>query len=106
MESGANSADGNLLALSLECARADATVGEISNALEDAWGRYQPAVSLQSGVYLSEWASVAKANEARANVHHGSSSTSSSGSVGESGGEVEDAEISLTRAAAAEFEQR
>ncbi len=46
--------EGNLLALAIEAARAKATVGEISAALEDVWGRYQPRAEAVSGVYRSE----------------------------------------------------
>nr|WP_237482274.1 methylmalonyl-CoA mutase [Lichenibacterium sp. 6Y81] len=42
---------GNLLALSVEAARARATVGEISGALEAAWGRHAATAELISGVY-------------------------------------------------------
>ncbi|HVS16392.1 MAG TPA: methylmalonyl-CoA mutase [Thermoanaerobaculia bacterium] len=44
---------GNLLALSIEAARARATVGEISDALERVWGRHVAAVSTVQGVYRS-----------------------------------------------------
>ena len=46
--------EGNLLALSIEAARAKATVGEISAALEAVWGRYQPRAEAVTGVYRSE----------------------------------------------------
>jgi methylmalonyl-CoA mutase len=48
---GANS---NLLELSVEAARAKATVGEISLALERAFGRHEAKTSVQSGVYAAE----------------------------------------------------
>ncbi len=44
-------ADGNLLALSIEASRARATVGEISDALEDVFGRYRANIRTISGVY-------------------------------------------------------
>jgi methylmalonyl-CoA mutase len=44
----------NLLQLSVEAARAKATVGEISLALEKAFGRHIAEVRAISGVYLSE----------------------------------------------------
>jgi methylmalonyl-CoA mutase len=50
----AASGEGNLLALSLDAARARATVGEISYALEEVFGRYQAPVSIVSGVYARE----------------------------------------------------
>src|SRR5262249_40095051 len=40
----AETGEGNLLALATEAARARATVGEISTALEEVWGRYQAEV--------------------------------------------------------------
>ena len=43
--------EGNLLALAVEAARARATVGEISNALEQVWGRYRAEIRSISGVY-------------------------------------------------------
>ena len=43
--------DTNLLALSVEAARARATVGEISEALAGVWGRHQPKDNLISGAY-------------------------------------------------------
>ncbi|QFU09346.1 Methylmalonyl-CoA mutase [Rhodobacteraceae bacterium THAF1] len=43
--------DGNLLALAVEAARARATVGEISMALEDVFGRHRAEVRTLSGVY-------------------------------------------------------
>ena len=47
----AASGDGNLLDLSVRAARARATVGEISDALERAWGRHVAEVRTISGVY-------------------------------------------------------
>jgi methylmalonyl-CoA mutase len=44
--------NGNLLALSIEAARAKATVGEISQALEDVFGRHKAVIRINSGVYL------------------------------------------------------
>ncbi|MER7133042.1 methylmalonyl-CoA mutase [Streptosporangium saharense] len=46
--------DGNLLALSVEAARAMATVGEISEALERVFGRHAARVQTISGVYRQE----------------------------------------------------
>jgi methylmalonyl-CoA mutase len=43
--------DGNLLALSIEASRARATVGEISDALEEVFGRYRANIRTISGVY-------------------------------------------------------
>ena len=46
--------DGNLLALAVDAARARATVGEISDALEAAFGRHQATIQAISGVYSGE----------------------------------------------------
>ncbi|MEA3001106.1 MAG: methylmalonyl-CoA mutase [Sphingomonadales bacterium] len=43
--------DTNLLALAIEAARARATLGEISSALEDSWGRYGTTPTPVSGIY-------------------------------------------------------
>jgi methylmalonyl-CoA mutase len=42
---------GNLLALAVDCARARATLGEISQALEDVFGRYETVPQPVSGIY-------------------------------------------------------
>ena len=47
----AESGDGNLLQLSVEAARRRATVGEISAALEQVWGRHHAPVRVAKGVY-------------------------------------------------------
>ncbi|MBX9729814.1 MAG: methylmalonyl-CoA mutase [Sphingomonas sp.] len=41
----------NLLALAIACARARATLGEISSAVEDAFGRYSTSPTPVSGIY-------------------------------------------------------
>ncbi|HKY58253.1 MAG TPA: methylmalonyl-CoA mutase [Aeromicrobium sp.] len=46
--------DGNLLKLAVDAARAKATVGEISDALEKVYGRHQAVIRTISGVYRSE----------------------------------------------------
>ncbi|MEA3003819.1 MAG: methylmalonyl-CoA mutase, partial [Sphingomonadales bacterium] len=43
--------DANLLALAVEAARARATLGEISLALEEAWGRYDTVPEPVKGIY-------------------------------------------------------
>jgi methylmalonyl-CoA mutase len=48
------SLDGNLLALAVDAARAKATVGEISEALEKVYGRHQAVIRTISGVYRTE----------------------------------------------------
>ena len=45
---------GNLLALAVDAARAKATVGEISLALENAFGRHKATAEIISGVYRKE----------------------------------------------------
>jgi methylmalonyl-CoA mutase len=45
------SMENNLLALAVDAARAKATVGEISEALEKVWGRHQAVIRTISGVY-------------------------------------------------------
>jgi methylmalonyl-CoA mutase len=44
----------NLLALAIDAARAKVTVGEISSALEAAWGRHSGQIRTISGVYRKE----------------------------------------------------
>ena len=53
----AESGQGNLLELGIVAARARASVGEISSALEKAWGRHQAETRSISGVYGSYYAS-------------------------------------------------
>ncbi len=50
----AKTGEGNLLSLAVEAARENATLGEISDACEEAWGRYRPGWRTISGVYSSE----------------------------------------------------
>ena len=50
----AESGEGNLLELSVDAARARATVGEISSALERVFGRHRAAIQAVSGVYRAE----------------------------------------------------
>jgi methylmalonyl-CoA mutase len=45
----------NLLTLAVDAARARATVGEISQALEDVYGRHRPSLSVAQGAYKSEY---------------------------------------------------
>jgi methylmalonyl-CoA mutase len=46
--------EGNLLALAVEAARAHATVGEMSLAMEKVFGRHQAEIRTIQGVYLKE----------------------------------------------------
>ena len=50
----AETGEGNLLALAVDAARAKATVGEISDALEAVYGRHQAAIHSVRGVYSGE----------------------------------------------------
>ena len=50
----AESGEGNLLDLSLQAARARATVGEITSALEKVWGRHVAEIRSIAGVYAKE----------------------------------------------------
>ena len=60
LENCAKTGNGNLLEKAIECARQRATVGEISTAMENVFGRYQANIQSLSGVY----ASVMKTNDA------------------------------------------
>ena len=50
----AQSTDGNLLEAAVNAARERATLGEISDAMEKVFGRYQAQIRSVSGVYSSE----------------------------------------------------
>ena len=51
LEAAAKSSEQNILSIAIEAARARATVGEISEALERAWGRHSAHHSTIKGVY-------------------------------------------------------
>ena len=51
LAAAAQSGEGNLLALSVKAARARATLGEISDAMETAFGRHNPVTRVIKGVY-------------------------------------------------------
>ncbi|HEV2000895.1 MAG TPA: methylmalonyl-CoA mutase [Xanthobacteraceae bacterium] len=53
--------NGNLLALAIDAARAKASVGEISGALEKVWGRHRAETRAISGVYRREAGAMADA---------------------------------------------
>ena len=55
LSSAAADGSGNLLELAVDAARACATVGEMSDALEKAFGRHVAPVRVVSGVYGSEF---------------------------------------------------
>ncbi len=50
----AKSGEGNLLAQAIECARNRATLGEISSAMEEVFGRYKATIKSITGVYANE----------------------------------------------------
>ncbi len=58
--------DQNLLALAVDAARARATVGEISEAVEKVFGRHKATIRTISGVYSQEAGDVSNIDEARA----------------------------------------
>ncbi|MCM5663950.1 methylmalonyl-CoA mutase [Galbibacter mesophilus] len=54
LSQSAQSGKGNLLALAVDAARNRATLGEISSALEEVYGRYKAKIQSFSGVYSKE----------------------------------------------------
>jgi methylmalonyl-CoA mutase len=56
--------EGNLLELAINAARAKATVGEISDALEKVWGRHQAEIRTIAGVYRDEVGKVSNISQA------------------------------------------
>ncbi|WP_210485579.1 methylmalonyl-CoA mutase [Microvirga antarctica] len=54
LSEGAAGTEANLLDLAVKAARAKATVGEISDALEKVWGRHVASIKSISGVYKRE----------------------------------------------------
>jgi len=60
LEKGAGDKDANLLALAVEAARHNATLGEISTAMEATFGRYDTVPTPVSGVYSSAYAGDAR----------------------------------------------
>jgi methylmalonyl-CoA mutase len=62
----AGEVDANLLALAVDAARAKATVGEISDALEKVYGRHTAQIRTISGVYRQEAGQVTNIERARA----------------------------------------
>lgn len=49
--------ENNLLGLAVDCARARATLGEISQALEDAFGRHVATTQVVQGAYKASYSS-------------------------------------------------
>ncbi|MFM7224478.1 MAG: methylmalonyl-CoA mutase family protein, partial [Actinomycetota bacterium] len=68
LTAAANDGTGNLLELSIEATRARATVGEISDALERAFGRYRANIRTISGVYGQAYRGDAEFAAIRADV--------------------------------------
>jgi methylmalonyl-CoA mutase len=54
LENAAKNQDGNLLEIAVKCAKERCTLGEISDAMERAFGRYQATIRSISGVYSNE----------------------------------------------------
>lgn len=67
LTAAASSGHGNLLALAIDAARAKATVGEISDALENVYGRHVAQIRTIEGVYRSE---MAANDDSTAKVRH------------------------------------
>jgi methylmalonyl-CoA mutase len=61
-------ADGNLLALCIDAARARATVGEMSDAMEAVFGRHQAEIRSIAGVYGAAYEGDAGFDEVRGEV--------------------------------------
>ena len=55
LEASAQSGEGNLLRHAMEAARARATVGEVSDALERVWTRHRAVTPSITGVYGAAW---------------------------------------------------
>ncbi len=60
LTTAAERGEGNLLALAIDAARARATVGEISYALEKVWGRHRAVIRAIAGVYAKEMGTESK----------------------------------------------
>ncbi|MGE0597059.1 MAG: methylmalonyl-CoA mutase [Hyphomonadaceae bacterium] len=67
LENGARRG-GNLLELAVNAARAKATVGEMSAAMERAFNRHQPPIRLVTGIYSREAANDSAVERARQSV--------------------------------------
>lgn len=61
----AETKQGNLLELSIEAARARASLGEISDAMEKVFGRHKAVIRSISGIYSSEYAKSDEVDEVR-----------------------------------------
>ena len=65
LRKAAKEENANLLALAVEAARERASLGEISDALEDVYGRYKAKIQSFSGVYSKEMQDNTSFNKAR-----------------------------------------
>ncbi len=70
LTSAAESGNENLLALAIDAARARATLGEISYALEVAFGRFRAAPQAVSGVYGAQQANSPEYQQIKTKVKH------------------------------------
>ena len=61
----ADTGEGNLLALAVDAARARASLGEISTAMEKVFGRHKAVIRSLSGVYSAEFGEVEAITEVR-----------------------------------------
>ena len=66
LTNAAKTGEGNLLELSVEAARLRATLGEISDALEEVYGRYEAVATASRGVYVGEVGETEEIKKARA----------------------------------------
>ncbi len=73
LEHAAGTGEGNLLELAVAAARAGATVGEISDALETVYGRYVAEIHTLTGVYRDE---ARMASQAFSGTHVGAAGAS------------------------------
>ncbi len=64
----ARSGEGNLLALAIDAVRARATVGEVSDALEQVYGRHRADIQKVSGVYAAAYDSAEGWDRLRAEI--------------------------------------
>ncbi len=64
----AETGEGNLLALSIDAVRLRATVGEVSDALEKAWGRHRADTQKVTGVYAAAYDSAEGWDQLKAEI--------------------------------------
>ncbi|MBY0220858.1 methylmalonyl-CoA mutase [Sporosarcina aquimarina] len=65
IKQSAESGEGNLLALAVDAARARATIGEISDAIESVSGRHKAVIRSVSGVYSSNFSNEEEIQEVK-----------------------------------------